>query len=139
MFYEIDKEIKETELENVDRSKFTVGIVKSDELMVCGKQLGLDEDTIEAKEDMNALSSIADHIQDAYATFLDQKLNNTMKLFTIITTIFFPLTIIVGWYGMNFQNMPELAWKYGYLYVAVLSFVIVIVLALIGKFRKWYK
>lgn len=41
--------------------------------------------------------------------YLDQKMNSTMKVFTVLTSIFFPLTIIVGWYGMNFSNMPELS------------------------------
>lgn len=90
------------------------------------------------RDDMNLLSSIADHIQDAYATLLDQRMNNTMKVFTIITTIFFPLTIIVGWYGMNFQNMPELNWRFGYLYVTIFSVLVVILLVLIGKKKKWF-
>lgn len=90
------------------------------------------------EDDMNALHSISNHIQDAYATFLDQRMNHTMKIFTIITTIFFPLTIIVGWYGMNFQNMPELAWKYGYVYVTILSILVVAILVLIGKKKKWF-
>lgn len=90
------------------------------------------------KDDMNSLSSVADHIQDAYASLLDQRLNSTMKIFTIITTIFFPLTIIVGWYGMNFQNMPELVWKYGYLYVIILSILTVIALVILGKRKKWF-
>lgn len=89
-------------------------------------------------DDINSLNNIADHLQDAYATYLDQKMNNTMKIFTIITTIFFPLTIIVGWYGMNFQNMPELYWKYGYLYVTLLSISIVVLLIIIGKKKKWF-
>lgn len=90
------------------------------------------------KDDFTSLGSMADHIQDAYSTLLDQKMNSTMKIFTIITTIFFPLTIIVGWYGMNFQNMPELAWKFGYIYVIILSIVTVIALVLIGKKKKWF-
>ena len=43
----------------------------------------------------------------------------------MVTTIFLPLTLIVGWYGMNFKYMPELNWKYGYLAVILLSAVIV--------------
>lgn len=89
-------------------------------------------------DDMKLLSSTADHIQDAYATLLDQRMNTTMKVFTIITTIFFPLTIIVGWYGMNFENMPELSWRYGYPYVAILSVLVVILLIIIGKKKKWF-
>ena len=87
--------------------------------------------------DMDGLNSVSFHIQDAYANFLDQKMNNTMKAFTLISTIFFPITIIVGWYGMNFKNMPELSWRYGYLYVALLSLVIILTLYIIGKKKKW--
>ncbi len=90
------------------------------------------------RDDMNSLNSISDHIQDAYTGLLDQRLNNTMKKFTIITTIFFPLTIIVGWYGMNFQGMPELSWQYGYRYVTVLSLCVVVTLIIVGKIRKWF-
>ena len=60
-----------------------------------------------------------------------------MQIFTAVTTIFFPLTVIVGWYGMNFKNMPELYWKYGYLFVIVLSIVVVTVITLIVKKKKW--
>ncbi len=90
------------------------------------------------REDTDSLSSTITHLQDAYSSSLDLKLNHTMKLFTVITSIFFPLTVIVGWYGMNFQSMPEFAWKYGYLYVIALSGVVVLTLMLIGKKKKWY-
>lgn len=90
------------------------------------------------KDDVDSLGNYVDHLQDAYSSFLDMKLNHTMKIFTVITTIFFPLTIIVGWYGMNFQNMPEFAWKYGYLYVIILSAVVVAALTIFGKKRKWF-
>lgn len=90
------------------------------------------------RKDMNFLVSIADHTQDAYAALLDQRMNNTMKVLTILTTIFFPLTIIVGWYEMNFKYMPELSWKYGYLFVTLLSAAVVSLLAIIGKKKKWF-
>lgn len=60
-------------------------------------------------------------LRETYQTSLDMKLNNTMKLFTVITAIFSPLTLIAGWYGMNFRYMPELYWKHGYLFVIILS------------------
>lgn len=63
-------------------------------------------------------------LRDAYQASLDLKLNNTMKLFTVIATIFLPLTLIAGWYGMNFKFMPELDWEYGYIYVIILSIAI---------------
>lgn len=90
------------------------------------------------KGDIDNLNDTVEHLQDAYNTLLDQKLNNTMKIFTIMTSIFFPLTVIVGWYGMNFANMPELTWKYGYVYVIVLSLVTSITLTLVAKKKKWF-
>lgn len=90
------------------------------------------------REDISSLGSFADHIQDAYSSLMDQRLNNTMKRITVLTTIFFPLTIIVGWYGMNFKYMPELNWRYGYLCVVVLSVIVIAILLFIGKKRKWF-
>lgn len=88
--------------------------------------------------DIDTLDNMADHIQEAYAMSLDLKMNNLMKLFTIITVIFLPLTIIVGWYGMNFEGMPELTWKYGYFYVTILSVAVILLLLFIGKKKKWF-
>ena len=90
------------------------------------------------KEDVDSLSSLVAHLQDAYSASLDLSLNHTMKRFTVITSIFFPLTLIVGWYGMNFESMPEFHWKYGYLFVILLSILVVTVLAIIGKKKKWF-
>ena len=87
---------------------------------------------------MDSLSDSADHLQDAYSSFLDMKMNRSMKILTVITTAFFPLTIIVGWYGMNFQSMPEFTWRYGYIYVIVLSVVIVAALVAIARKHKWF-
>lgn len=90
------------------------------------------------KEDVDSLSSLVVHLQDAYSATLDLSLNHTMKRFTVITSIFFPLTLIVGWYGMNFDSMPEFHWKFGYLFVILLSIAVVTVLAIIGKKKKWF-
>lgn len=90
------------------------------------------------REDADSLSSSVTHLQDAYSSFLDLKLNHTMKFFTVITSIFFPLTLIAGWYGMNFESMPEFKWKFGYLYVIALSAVVILVLTLLGKRKKWF-
>ncbi len=93
---------------------------------------------VRLREDVDALSNMVVHLQDAYSSYLDVNLNKTMKFFTVITSIFFPLTIIVGWYGMNFQSMPEFTWRFGYLYVILLSVIVVLVLVLIGKRKKWF-
>ncbi len=89
------------------------------------------------REDIDMLRDSVNHLQDAYSSYLDLKLNHTMQVFTLITTIFFPLTLIVGWYGMNFKNMPELSWKYGYLFVILLSVAVVAILTFIFKKKKW--
>ena len=73
-------------------------------------------------------------VREAYQAQLDYSLNNIMKIFTVVTTIFMPLTLIVGWYGMNFTHMPELTWKYGYVMVILIS--IVVVLFCIFWFKK---
>ena len=90
------------------------------------------------REDTDALNDTAVHLQDAYQASLDLKLNNSMKFFTVLTTVFFPLTIIVGWYGMNFDTMPEFHWRFGYLYVIGLSVLTVALFTLFAKKRKWF-
>ena len=90
------------------------------------------------REDVDSLQNAVEHVQDAYSAALDMKLNRTMKVLTVITTIFFPLTIIVGWYGMNFQSMPEFVWQHGYVYVIALSVATVAAMVLLGKKNKWF-
>lgn len=76
-------------------------------------------------------------IRESYQAQIDINANNIMKIFTVITAIFLPLTLIVGWYGMNFVNMHELQWKYGYLFVIILSIIVVIFSLFIFKKKKW--
>jgi magnesium transporter len=51
---------------------------------------------------------------DVYLSSVGNKMNEIMKVLTVISTIFIPLTFIAGVYGMNFQYMPELTWRWGY-------------------------
>lgn len=74
------------------------------------------------------------HLREAYEATLDYNLNSIMKTFTVVTTIFMPLTLIVGWYGMNFANMPELTWKYGY--ASVIGICIAVVITCFIYFKK---
>ena len=73
-------------------------------------------------------------VREAYMAALDYNANRIMKVFTVVTTVFLPLTLIVGRYGMNFRYMPELSSPYGYPAVIVLS-VLVVALCLLF-FRK---
>ena len=59
-------------------------------------------------------------LQEVYRSQLDMRQNRIMKILTVVTAIFSPLSLIVGWYGMNFQHMPELSWRFGYPAVALL-------------------
>ena len=75
-------------------------------------------------------------VREAYMAALDYNANSIMKVFTVVTTIFMPLTLIVGWYGMNFHFMPELTWEYGYLAVIILSVTVVIASIIFFKRKK---
>ena len=76
-------------------------------------------------------------IRDLYQSQLDIKQNRIMALLTIITSIFMPLTLIAGWYGMNFKYMPELEYKWAYPAVIAFSVAIVIVSLIFFKKKKW--
>lgn len=84
-----------------------------------------------------SLQEIVSHMQETYQSQLSIQQNDLMKVFTVITAIFLPLTLLVGWYGMNFVNMPELHWKYGYFIFIGVSAAIIAVLVAYYKHRKW--
>lgn len=88
-------------------------------------------DTIESQRD--SLSSI----MDLYHTNVSNKMNEIMKVLTIISTIFIPLTFIAGIYGMNFEVIPELKWKYGYAGVWGLMILIFIGMIIYFKRKRW--
>lgn len=88
-------------------------------------------DTIENQRD--ALSTI----MDLYHTGVSNRMNEVMKVLTIISTIFIPLTFIAGIYGMNFEYIPELKWKYGYAVFWGLMVTIFVVLLIYFKRKKW--
>ena len=76
-------------------------------------------------------------VRDLHNTQLEVRQNKIMTLLTVITTIFMPLTLIAGWYGMNFRNMPELEWRYGYLAVFLLSVAVIVYSLILFKRKKW--
>jgi magnesium transporter len=67
-------------------------------------------------DEIDAQKQMLDGISNLYYAIQGQKMNEIMKVLTVVTVIFIPLTFIVGVYGMNFENMPELKWKNGYFY-----------------------
>ena len=76
-------------------------------------------------------------VRDLYHAQLEVRQNRIMTLLTVVTTIFMPLTLIVGWYGMNFRYMPELEWRFGYPVVIVVSIAVAVACLLFFKKKKW--
>ena len=64
-------------------------------------------------------------LRELYQAQLDAKQNKVMCILTVVTTLFLPLSLLTGWYGMNFANMPELEWEYGYPAAVALSVLVV--------------
>ena len=89
---------------------------------------------------LNAVQSLRESVaqlREAYQSQLSIQQNDLMKIFTVVTAVFLPLTLLAGWYGMNFANMPELRWKYGYPAVILVSAAVVIGLLWYFKRKKW--
>ncbi|MDD7518136.1 CorA family divalent cation transporter [Ruminococcus flavefaciens] len=84
-----------------------------------------------------ALRDYTAQIRELYQSQLDIKQNRIMTILTIVTTIFMPLTLIAGWYGMNFKYMPELEFKAAYPIVIAVSIVIVILSLVFFRKKKW--
>jgi magnesium transporter len=88
-------------------------------------------DTIETFRDM------VSGMLDIYLSSVSNRMNEVMKVLTVIATIFIPLTFIVGVYGMNFTYIPELQWRWGYFLVWGVMIVIFIAMLLFFRRRKW--
>ena len=89
------------------------------------------------KDSANGVKDYAMQVRDVYKMHLDIKQNNIMTVLTVVTTIFMPLTLIVGWYGMNFKYMPELDYKMSYPILILISVSIVIGSIIYFKKKKW--
>ena len=89
---------------------------------------------------VNAVIGLREYVtqvREAYQNQIDLSLNGTMKLFTVLTAIFFPLTLIAGWYGMNLR-MPEYQHPYAYPMVILLSILVIIGSIWIFRRKKWF-
>lgn len=86
------------------------------------------------RSETQMLREYATQISSEYQAQVDLGQNRIMKLLTIVTTVFMPLTLITGWYGMNFINMPELQWEYGYPAIIIVS--ILVIIGCMSVFRR---
>lgn len=89
------------------------------------------------KESIGVMRDGIIHLRDAYQSNLDLRLNQTMKIFTVFTVLFSPLSFISSWYGMNFAYMPELKYRYAYPCIIVLAIVVTVSLLIWFKHKKW--
>ena len=83
------------------------------------------------REETQFLRETSNQLRDVYSSQLDAKQNKIMKVLTVVTTVFMPLSISTAWYGMNFFDMPELTWEWGY-EVFILGNLLIIILCV------WY-
>jgi magnesium transporter len=93
--------------------------------------------TIQVIDAVETYRDMLSGIFDIYLSSLSNKMNEVMKVLTIIATIFIPLTLIAGIYGMNFTFMPELNWQFGYPFSLLVMFAIGLVMAVYFRMKKW--
>lgn len=95
-------------------------------------------------ETIDNYREVINGLQEVYLSSASNKMNEIMKVLTVISTIFIPLTFIVGIYGMNFRteaglwNMPELNWQYGYPFVLAVMLLIVVGMIFFFRKKKWF-
>ena len=94
---------------------------------------------VEIIEIIEIYRELVSSLLDVYVSAMGNKLNEIMKVLTVISTIFIPLTFIAGVYGMNFENMPELKWQYAYFVCLACMLGLGVGLLLLFWQRGWFK
>jgi len=93
--------------------------------------------TIQVIDNVETLREIIAGVLDIYLSSINNRMNEIMKVLTIIATIFIPLTFITGIYGMNFKFMPEIKWAWGYPTVLFIMLIIGVGMLIFFKKKKW--
>jgi magnesium transporter len=93
---------------------------------------------IQIIDNIESMRDVATGLLDLYLSSVSFRMNDVMKVLTIISTIFIPLTFIAGIYGMNFENMPELGWKSGYFIILGIMFAVSALMIFFFKKKKWW-
>ena len=92
---------------------------------------------LEINESLHICRELVMSLMDMYMSNVSNKMNEVMKVLTIMASIFIPLTFIAGIYGMNFENMPELHWQFGYFVALGLMLSILVIMLLYFKRKRW--
>ena len=98
----------------------------------------LNDLVMQATESIEIYQMMLNDQMNIYHANLDSKANEIMKVLTVFSAFFIPLTFVAGVYGMNFDNLPELHFKYGYLYFWIILIAITISLSIYFRKRKWF-
>ena len=93
---------------------------------------------IRLREESQLLREYCSQVQNLFQSEIDTKQNRIMQILTIVTTVFLPLSLLAGWYGMNFTGMPELSWKYGYPVIIAVSVIVVALSLWICRKKKFW-
>ena len=89
-------------------------------------------------DSLDAYQDLTSNLLDIHMNAMNNRMNEVMKVLTVISTIFIPLTFIVGVYGMNFQYMPGLDWEYGYVTMWGVMLLVVFGMIVFFKYKKWF-
>lgn len=92
---------------------------------------------IQVLEGIDALKETLAGLQELHLSLASHRMNEVMKVLTVIATIFIPLTFIAGIYGMNFEYMPELKWRWGYFFIWGLMLALALLMIIWFRKRKW--
>ena len=93
--------------------------------------------TIQTIDTIESFRDILSGMQDLYLSIISNRMNEVMKVLTIIATIFIPITFVAGIYGMNFTHMPELTWRWGYLFVWIIILAVIAGMLVFFRRKKW--
>lgn len=116
-------------------------IVKSESALITIKTheylKDLQDHILQINDNIDLYREMVWGLMDMHMTTISNKMNGIMKVLTIISTIFIPLTFIVGVYGMNFEHIPELDYKYGYFFLWGIMIALFVALLIFFRRKKW--
>jgi len=120
-------------ISTLERGQFTI-IKKNTELYL----RVLYDHTVQAIDEIETFWDVVSGMIDIHLSALSNKMNEIMKVLTIIGTIFMPLTFLAGVYGMNFHHFPEITWQYGYLMFWIIIVLLATAMMFFFKRRRWF-
>ena len=93
---------------------------------------------VRVEELVESVRDLADGVLNSYLSAINNRMNEVMKTLSVVASILLPLTFIASIYGMNFQHMPELGWRYGYFLALGAMLAVALGLAMFFRLRRWF-